>query len=365
MEMLSTVNEWIDAAGGLLAKEPQIPLINDLRIEMKLGGAWYDGDDDLRTAIENALARDPNDLPSRFIALNAYYLLANCMSNEGYSFSVEDRQEIHVLPALDPQELREHLGYLVRLRDVENCADLRTIRWEIVNTCAVNDYERALRLVGQLAALLPAPTVHYHLGRLHFLIALRSTWEGKVPLERWDLPLGKRPGGHRGFCQYTNASYIHAMGIQLPPTPAELTEEDRDHLRDAIKYLEKTIDTSEVLPSARFMLALSYAWIGDGHNAARHCQWMVDNQQRFLATCAQEQGPNWDLGADIVGVSDLDFFTNGIHRCLVNAYDDAGELDNAITAANAWITACPDHLGTYERMARLHQKRGDYVAAAE
>ena len=180
-ETISTLDHWIDTARALLAKEPQIPLINDYRIEMGFRGVWYDGDDDLRTAIENALARDPDDLPSRFVALNAYYLLANCMSTEEKSFSVDDRQEIHLIPALDPQELRAYLGYLVRLRDVENCADVPTIRWETVNACAVNDYERALRLVGQLAALLPAPTVHYHLGRFHFLIALRNTWEGEVP----------------------------------------------------------------------------------------------------------------------------------------------------------------------------------------
>jgi tetratricopeptide (TPR) repeat protein len=108
------------------------------------------------------------------------------------------------------------------------------------------------------------------------------------------------------------------------------------------------------------MLALSYACIGDGHNAARCYQWMVDNLRRFLAACAQEQGPFW--GEDPGGE---DIYVNGIHRCLVNAYDDAGELDSAINAANVWITACPDHLGTYERMARLCQKRNDFQAAAE
>ena len=107
-----------------------------------------------------------------------------------------------------------------------------------------------------------------------------------------------------------------------------MTEDDRDQLRDAIKYLEKAIDASDVLPSTRFMLAVSYAYIGDGHNAARHYQWMVDSQQRFLAACAQEEGALW--GPEVT--------------------DEAASLD---------------HLGTYEQMARLYQKRGDYQAAAE
>jgi tetratricopeptide (TPR) repeat protein len=158
--------------------------------------------------------------------------------------------------------------------------------------------------------------------------------------------------------QHNHAARLHIAAIQPHPTRAELTEDDKDHLRDAIKHLEKAIDPSDVLPSKRFMLALSYACIGDGHNAARYYRWMVDNKQRFLEACAQEEGEFWDP-------EDADFFINGIHRCLVNAYDDAGELDNAINAANAWIIACPAHLGTFERMARLYQQRGDFQATAE
>ena len=301
---------------------------------------------------------DHLDLPVRFVYLNFFYRLAHYPA-EQVAAVVEDQNS-----AADHRDEFEHdLEALVRLVDVEQCTDPRQIRWEIVNACAINDYGRALRLVGQLEPLLPASTVHYNLGRLHFQIAVRNTWDEEVALEHWDLPIGKRPGGPRGSWQFMNACNIHIAGIQRFPTRAKLTEDGRDHLRDAIKYLEKIIDTSEAPPSARFMLALSYSCIGDGHNAARHYQWMVDNQQRFLSACAKEQGPFWDAEAD--GVTDLDVFTNGIHRCLVSAYDDAGEIESAINAANAWITACPDHLGTYERMARLYQKRGDYQAAAE
>ena len=101
-----------------------------------------------------------------------------------------------------------------------------------------------------------------------------------------------------------------------------------------------------------------YACIGDGHNAARYYQWMIDNRQRFCAACAEEEGPYWDL-------ENVESLTNGVRHCLVNAHDNAGDLDNAINATNAWITACPDHLGTYERMARLYQRRADFQAAGE
>ena len=346
MEMLTTVNQWIDVARKLLAKQTHIPLIDDSEIDMhgELRKARRTGDDALRAAIDNVLSRDPSDLAVRFVALNVYYRLMTLEPEEIEGGSHEDAMR--------------HLGYLVRLRETTNCSDVVSIRWEIVNACAVQSYQRALALCDQLGDLVTAGERYYLLGRLHFLIAVRNTWEEEVALEYWDLPIGKRLGGDRGVWRAIHVFRLHSAGIQLYPTRALLTEEDRDHLRDAIKYLEKTIDMSEVLPSARFMLALSYACIGDGHNSARHYQWMVDNQQRFLATCAQEEEAFW--------VPDYaDIFINGIRRCLVNAYDDAGELDNAINATNAWITVCPDHLGTYERMARLQQKGGDYVAAAE
>jgi hypothetical protein len=109
------------------------------------------------------------------------------------------------------------------------------------------------------------------------------------------------------------------------------------------------------------MLARSYASIDDSGNAARHYQWMADHRDAFLRSCKDEEGPVW------VGDSrkEEERISAGIHACLVDAYDSAGELDKAIGAAEAWIDACPDHLGVFDRMARLQQKRPDPIAAAK
>lgn len=350
--MLSTVNQWIDTARALLAKQVHIPLIDNGEIDMteEIWEAWEYGDSPLREAVDNVLSRDPDDPAGRFVALNAYYrLMTDDPPEDG---------------ALIPEELREHLGYLVRLRDVNSCVEVCTIRWEIVNACAVHDHPRALALCDQLGDLLPAGERQYMSGRLHFLIALVHTWDTEESLELWDLPLGPAPDGLRGVWRWLNATILHCAGIQKVPTRASVTEEDKDHLRDAIKHLEKAVASEHSLPaSTRFMLARSYASIGDGYNSAKHYKWMLDHQNLFRQSCVDEQGPLSNMNMNMERFSKT--LVPGIHACLVNAYDDAGELDKAISAAEAWITACPDHLGTYERMARLQQERPNPVAAAE
>jgi hypothetical protein len=345
VSMLSTVNRWVQEARKLLTGERHLPLIDDCKVEMadELVQAWFH-DGDLRTAIENVLARDPDDLAVRFVALSAYYRLANLsvIEEEG---EIESRR----------QEFRDYLGYLVRLRDPDRCTAPADIRWEIVNACAVDDYSRALSLCDPLKEILPEPVAQYHCGRLQFLVALLPTLDTEQELQHWDLPLGKRPDGLRGIWQCINVGILYSASIERFPTRASLTDDGKDHLRDAIKHLERCVRTPEVPPSAHFMLARSYAGIGDGYNAARHYQWMIDHRQPLFDACATEAP---------LGETDWEStLLPGVHRCLVNAYDSAGELDKAITANTAWVEAFPGEPGTYERMARLFQSKGDYLTA--
>jgi tetratricopeptide (TPR) repeat protein len=361
-ETLGAVNGWLDLSRGLLAKQVQFPLIDNSDIDMRteLWHARQYGDGSLRAAIDNVLSRDPDDLAARFVALNAYYRL----------MATEIPQEIQYANGFDQlsqNDIVEHLGYLVRLRDSATCTDAINIRWEIVNASAVKDYPRTLALCDQLSNIVPDGERHYLRGRIHFLIAVIHTWDTDESLEQWDLPLGPGPDGLRRMWQWINTCILTSAGIQKFPTRDTLTDDDLDHLRDATKFLEKAIKSGWDVPTAgRFMLARSYASIGDGANAARHYRWMLDHQDTFFRSWENEVGPLWD------GDSSRDTFRGymetiraGIHECLINAYDDAGELEKAIGAANSWIDACPDQLGTFERMARLQQKRADPIAAAE
>ena len=67
--------------------------------------AWMFGDGELRLAIENVLARDPDDVAVRFVALCAYYHLATLAVTEKEEEITDQRRGFW-----------DYLGYLVRLR---------------------------------------------------------------------------------------------------------------------------------------------------------------------------------------------------------------------------------------------------------
>ena len=95
----------------------------------------------LLTLFENHLSRDPTDVSGRFTALNLHYALSTHANDDS------EMQTYYDVTGVDHEDVREdfarNLAYLVRLLPVENCADWRTIRWEICNACAIRDWGRA------------------------------------------------------------------------------------------------------------------------------------------------------------------------------------------------------------------------------
>lgn len=346
MELLSTVNEWIDKARDRIAEEVQIPLIDDLGIDMtsELVDAWMWEDTPLLEVLENVLSRDPEDTATRLVTLSTYYELMTLAVPEKEE-EVKDKRK----------EFRRQLAYFVRLRDIDHCTTLRDIRWEITNACSITDHRRALALCGQLQSLVPALEHHYLTGRLHFLIALAHTWDLEQSLAHWDLPIGPKPHGLRGVYHGINVLFLYMAGLNKFKTSATIMEDNKDHLRDAIKHLERARSPHDP-PAAPFMLARSYADIGDDHNAATAYRWILDHHKELLAAGATEAGPLWNDTTTECILPD-------IYDCLVSTYEREGAIDKAITTTTAWIDAFPDRLGTYERLARLHQAKGDYHAA--
>ena len=212
--MLSSDSErhvvnWFEAARRQFDRSEEYQLIDDEEIieEKAIYEHWPWALERRRNADELrqlSLTADHFDPSVRFVYLNLFYRLAHYAA-EQVAVVVEDQDEA----AGHRRQFELDLQVLVELIDVEQCKDARQIRWEIVNACAVYHFDRALRLAGQFGAPLPASTVHYHRGRLNFLIALRKTWEGEAALDHWDLPLGKRPGGDRGVWQCLNALRLH------------------------------------------------------------------------------------------------------------------------------------------------------------
>ncbi len=253
------------------------------------------------------------------------------------------RREKEEVITLQRKRHRDYLGYLVRLRDIES-SNPEQIRWEIVNACAVEDFERALSWCELFQQVLPEKA-DYLKGRLHFLIPF-SHLGRTYKLMKWNLPITPEEDQLVNWRLYM---------LTVNPVDWGIDEKDRDHLRDAVKYLAR--DPDHAL-SARFMLARSYSETGDHIGAAREYAWLLQHRDRvqelweanpFCRNCFRPLN---------------EWLIPGLHKCLIHAYAHFN-TDEAIDAAERWVKEFPDQPGTYERMARLYQTKGDFKRAYE
>lgn len=222
-----------------------------------------------------------------------------------------------------------------------------------MNACAIEDFPRACAW----ADLLRSDHADYFRGRLRFLIATRSAWDDEregdgLTLLHWDLPAGGPAEGLRGGWAGLNAGLLYAAGVNR--LRIKVAPEDHERLWDAVQLFKRGLETSP--PSARFMLARCYRAIGDHHNAALQYEWLLQNSASQLTHWKEEM--DWVWRDDPKWISEL-------HECLIGAYDNSGETEKAIAAAERYIEAFPNQLGTYGRMARLYRKEGDHLKAYE
>ncbi len=341
MDWEATLQSWISQARQMLAREEDYPLISSREINMDdaLFRAWPERSEQ-RSVLESAYARDPQDTAVRFVALNFLYRLTRYWQGSETEALYEDECDA----------VHEDLKLFVRLAEPDGLEDLRTIRWEIVNACAIKDYERVGRLYDRIEHLRPLSDAEVHAlrGQFHFLVVFLPRWELQDELSMWV----QRVDGTFGARDF-RAVLIALEAHQIQGTAA-LSPEDIDHLRDACSQLEKALSRNpDLSPAYRFMLTRAYFAKGDFHNAAAQCEWLLQRLPGSVPEFVRS------LDAKI-----YEAVIMSLHRALVEACDSAGETDRAIEASERLIRVYPNAPGTYARLARLHLKKtADYEAA--
>jgi hypothetical protein len=188
-----------------------------------------------RSECETLLAQDPNDLPCRFVVLRIFFTLT-------YWRFPEKESEVSAFRSAS----RQHFAELVRLRDVSACVDKRDIEWEIVNACAVFDWERASQLHDLLRRYSESQeeTILCYLekGRLLFLSVIlgQDSFEDDGEIEEPMLSL---------WCPQMKVLdpvtemivTAHTIGGRSPSV--SIVEKDR--LRDAVAQVQKAQDRAE------------------------------------------------------------------------------------------------------------------------
>jgi tetratricopeptide (TPR) repeat protein len=222
---------------------------------------------------------------------------------------------------------------------VADCTDLRTIRWEIVNSCAIQDWERARDLLRQMErlGLIPAADVNMVRGQLLYQAGFLTASDWADDLQLWD------PRVETGINPRTLCLHIPA----LLPDRVEQAADDVDCVRDAANELAKGLAKEPKLPPPyRAMLARCYFAVGEFHNAA--VEWKKLH--------AAGPWPDGELGET------LDYL---VLLNLASAQELDGATDEAIDTVRSLIERSPQTRGLHARLARLYVKKADYVAAAD
>jgi tetratricopeptide (TPR) repeat protein len=349
------VRRWIDLSDAVTREETAaIPLIDEnlalLDVEEELHQVWRYGDSELNADFVGALLESPTNLGVRFAAMNAYYHLME------HKRGLEEEDMLGGL-AEQREKLRKKLAFFVGFQPVESCTDLRTIRWEIVNSCAAEDYDRAFRLCGQLQPLLPSWHVSLARGRLRFLAVQLPLWDDPPSLSSWDLPIGPPP--RDGFSRMLGPLLTLRRCFTSPELTTGISDDARAHLRRAIAELETASDGNpDITPECHLMLARSYAAVGQNHEAARCFRRVLAHRdalpRHFKEPLELLHLPIGDYLPELLSAL--------LHR-LVTAHQRAEEIDEAIKAAHEWIDEFPDTRDAYPLMARLHEENGDLKAA--
>jgi tetratricopeptide (TPR) repeat protein len=259
------VQRWIDLSVAVTREETAaIPLIDiSLVLDEELRQVWQ-GDSELHADFVDALLENPTDLAVRFAALNAYYHLME------HKRGLEEEDILGRL-AKRREAFRKKLAFFAGFQPVESCADLRTIRWEIVNSCAAEDYDRTFKLCDRLQVLLPSWQVSFARGRLRFLAVNLPLWDDPPSLSSWDLPIGPPPADTIDSLNRMAGTLLTVRRcLKSPGLGTGISVEDRAHLRKAIAELETASDGNpDSPPDCHLMLARSYAAVGQNQEAAR------------------------------------------------------------------------------------------------
>ncbi len=262
------VQSWIQWSRYDLPRTGDYPKINIVEIN-RVTCPWQEGISDLfersdrksqgelLTLFEDQLSRDPGDISSRLTALSLHYALSHYDS-----ILIEDLVEE---PRVD---FTKNLGYFVRLLPVEECADWPTICWEISNTYAILDWDRASRLYKHLEALGLRDAVKLRVlrGQFNFLVVYDSEFD---PID-WEPKIYDSTDAVQEFL-------IILWGLtEKDKKESNLQEADRDRIYDAANDLEKALNKrSDLSPAYQSLLAKCYFAKQDFHNAAKNYQQLL------------------------------------------------------------------------------------------
>jgi len=335
--------------------------------------------DKLLTCFLNLLLGDPRDVPTRFAALHVYGHLCGLFDDPSdYYHSLLDFFEEETgleslemqLDGMEGQEdmedirdviqeeyeglekvckqkidefaaaMREDFRILTNSLKVEDVPENWCfIRWEILNSFAVQDSARALRLYNKAEDLhlLDPAELQALRGQLRFMVVAGPRIDKEFDLVDWEPKLS-------GPQDFPLDLLLFLWGLLALEGSLKLNESELDVIRDAANDLEKAVSKRvDLSPAYWSILARCYFLAGRFHDAAKQYQKILDSRVDFSV-------PKLRLK---------------VYESLVTSYGAAHNTQKQIAALGKWAEEFPDERGIHLRIASMHAQEKDLPACAE
>ncbi len=332
--------------------------------------------DDRLTAFTAAVAPDAADFAPRFTAIHYYYTLL-CRANflirnpklwVDVDELLDDDWDLSDLESL-ASAFEEDRALLVRSLPVENVpGNWQFIRWEILNSYLIQDWERAKDLYDQAEKLqlLERSELQALRGQFRFLKVYFSTisqgdddgldsltWEPKVYdgtvsekrvdqviseyFPRWKTLATDQKEEFMGVIyHYINKKKLFNFGVSITKADLKLGDQDQEWLEYASIALKSALEKKPDFPSGyRSILAGSYFLTGHFHDAAKQYERLIELEPGSLES---------------------------VYQSLALSYRRAGEPQRAIES----LQKCQQkHPGVHKEIAEIQAQEGRYFEAYE
>ena len=352
MDIQTVVQSWIHWSEQHLPMTGDIPKLNiEDPIPPWLEDPTYTLDiainqrERLLTCFMNYLIDDPLNIPARFTSLAVYYPLSGRdpkQTEELRNFvAFHIGRDSPVLFSDDEEKLAEDCGHqadsiiegfnndlacVVHQWKTEAIPkDWRVIRWEILNSYAISDWKRALKLysIAEESNLLDIGDLQLIRGLFRYLLVFGPNFEVELDSLWWE--------PNTLSVDSPESSLVLLMsGLRLSQFKPELTGSNMDTLRDASNDFEKALNKRpELSPAYGPILARCYFSTRRFHDAA-------GIYEQALTDCEKDGIRRW------------------IYESLKIIYQESHLPEKAIALLERWAAEFPEEKGLYMQVAELH-----------
>ena len=378
------VQSWINWTRNNMNVSEGFPRLTSVAI---IGHPWKDEPRDIGSFVDETyrddslaefadlLTPDPGEFATRFTALHYYFTLFSRLNIEIANpvlYGWDNESEAESLS----KALSEDLELLIRFLPVERCpGNWQFIRWEILNSCLVRDWERAKDLYdwAEKLELLERSELQALRGQFRFLKVYFSAisqgddagldslqWEPAVygsvsktlnrhvvevipdVLQGYSDKLNALTPDQqeeliREVYRFLNNLRMFRFGMTVSDTDLKVGERDQEWLEYASVDLKGALENKLDFPSSyRSILARSYFLTGHFQDAAKQYERLIE----------------LDPGSSV----------NKVYESLALSYRRAGEPQKAIEC----LQKCPQrYADVHKNIADIQAQEGHYFEACE